>query len=164
MSRRGRGDWTPSRSYFESLSTSGPGPTTRGYANVSSGERGLDAPPLILREPQHERPRPHHERLCKCLVGGEGTGRPPAHTSRASARAAQAPPREVMQMSRRGRGDRTPSRSYFESLSTSSPSPTTRGYANVSSGERGPGPRPAHSESLCKGLLMFEQQPLYPLE
>ena len=32
------------RSYFESLSTSGPSPSDGGYAKVSSRERGLDHP------------------------------------------------------------------------------------------------------------------------
>ena len=33
------------RSYFECLSTSGPGPSSRCYAKVSSRERGLDPAP-----------------------------------------------------------------------------------------------------------------------
>ena len=37
-------------------------------------------PPLILREPQHERPQPHRERLYEGLIEGEGKEiRPLAH-------------------------------------------------------------------------------------
>ena len=42
---------------------------------VLSRSRDLH-PPLILREPQHERPRPHRERLCKGLINGGGKDYP----------------------------------------------------------------------------------------
>ena len=42
---------------------------------VLSRSRDLH-PPLILREPQHERPRPHRERLCKGLINGGGKDHP----------------------------------------------------------------------------------------
>ena len=52
-----------------------PSPLTPRRICDPSRERGQD-PTLILREPQHERPRPHHERFRKCLIEGEGTEAP----------------------------------------------------------------------------------------
>ena len=73
---RGRGMTVMQRSRLDASTTHR---ETFAQLQIASAvlSRSLDLhPPLILREPQHERPRPHRERLCKGLINGGGKDYP----------------------------------------------------------------------------------------